>query len=72
MRKMREDNTLNQIEVIMKLKEILKRNPCSECDYYIKENNTCQSKKCGTGGDGRVDFIDKLFCEPYKDLNNDD
>lgn len=43
------------------------RNPCKECDYYHKENNTCQSKKCSPrGGDGTVNLFDKLFCEPYK------
>ena len=42
------------------------RNPCKECDYYHPENNTCQSKKCGTGGDGYVTFMDRLFCKPYK------
>ena len=42
------------------------RNPCKECDYYCPENNTCQSKKCCTGGDGHVTFLDRLFCEPYK------
>ena len=42
------------------------RNPCKECDYYHKENNTCQSKKCCTGGDGYITWIDRLFCKPYK------
>lgn len=26
------------------------RNPCKDCIYYHKENRTCQSKKCATGG----------------------
>ena len=42
------------------------RNPCKECDYYHKENNTCQSKKCCTGGSGYITWIDRLFCKPYK------
>lgn len=42
------------------------RNPCKECVYYFYENNTCQSKKCATGGDGTVTFWDRLFCEPRK------
>ena len=42
------------------------RNPCKECDYYHKENNTCQSKKCCTGGYGYITWIDRLFCKPYK------
>ena len=43
------------------------RNPCKECDYYRKENNTCQSKKCSPrGGDGTVTWMDRLFCKPYK------
>ena len=46
--------------------ETVMRNPCKECDYYHKENNTCQSKKCCTGGDGYITWIDRLFCKPYK------
>lgn len=42
------------------------RNPCKECDYYHPENNTCQSKKVATMGDGYVTFMDRLFCKPYK------
>ena len=42
------------------------RNPCKECDYYHAENNTCQSKKCCTGGEGYVTWWDRLWCEPYK------
>lgn len=42
------------------------RNPCKECDYYHEENNTCQSKKCSTGGCGYITWIDRLFCKPYK------
>ena len=42
------------------------RNPCKECDYYHKKNNTCQSKKCCTGGDGYITWIDRMFCKPYK------
>lgn len=42
------------------------RNPCKECIYYFYENNTCQSKKCATGGYGTVTFWDRLFCEPRK------
>lgn len=41
------------------------RNPCIECAYYIKENNTCQSKKCATGTNGVITFWDRLFCKPY-------
>ena len=41
------------------------RNPCKECIYY-QENNTCQSKKCATGGDGKITFWDRLFCNPCK------
>ena len=44
---------------------IIKRNPCIECAYYHKENNTCQSKKCATGTDGYITLWDRLFCEPY-------
>lgn len=44
---------------------IIKRNPCIECAYYHKENNTCQSKKCVTGTDRRITLWDRIFCEPY-------
>ena len=42
------------------------RNPCKDCIYYHKENKTCQSKKCATGGNGKVTWADKLFCSPCK------
>ena len=42
------------------------RNPCKDCIYYHKENRTCQSKKCATGGSGRVSWVDRLFCSPRK------
>ena len=42
------------------------RNPCKECIYYHKENNTCQSKKCATGGLGYITIFDRLLCEPCK------
>lgn len=42
------------------------KNPCEECLYYHKENNTCQSKKVSTGGDGYVTLIDRVLCEPHK------
>lgn len=42
------------------------QNPCKDCIYYHKENRTCQSKKCATGGSGKVSWIDKLFCSPCK------
>ena len=47
--------------------DIFKRNPCLECCFYRKENNTCQSKKCATGGAGYVGLLDRLFCEPFRD-----
>ena len=46
--------------------KIIKRNSCKECLYYHKTNNTCQSKKCATGGAGYVTWWDRLWCEPYK------
>lgn len=42
------------------------RNPCKDCIYYHKENRTCQSKKCATGGSGKVSWVDRMFCSPYK------
>lgn len=46
------------------------RNSCKECDFYHPTNNTCQSKKCCTGGAGYVTFFDRLFCKPYKAETN--
>ena len=43
------------------------RNPCKDCVYFNKENETCQSKKCATYGDGKVSWIDRLFCSPRKE-----
>lgn len=37
------------------------KNPCKDCDYYHKENNTCQSKKCGGNSIGHISILDKLF-----------
>lgn len=42
------------------------RNPCKDCIYYHKENKTCQSKKCATGGNGKVSWVDRLLCSPCK------
>lgn len=47
------------------------RNPCKDCIYYHKENRTCQSKKCATGGSGKVSWVDKLFCSPCKKNEGD-
>lgn len=38
----------------------------SDSPRYHKENKTCQSKKCATGGSGKVSWIDRLFCSPCK------
>ena len=57
--------------VIAKISTWLERkNPCNKCDFYCKENNTCQSKKCATcGNHSEVTFIDRLFCKPYNSNN---
>lgn len=39
---------------------------CKECVFYHKENNTCQSKKCACVNEGRITWIDILFCKPCK------
>jgi hypothetical protein len=39
-----------------------KRNPCKECMYYIKENNTCQSKKCASNNP-YITKIDRMLCK---------
>lgn len=49
-----------------------KRNPCKECVYYAKENGTCQSKKCSTGGYGYVGWFDRLFCKPNRSKVKED
>ena len=52
---------------MIKIKELLTRNPCNECDYYHSENNTCQSKKLATcGNHPYINKFDKMFCEPYR------
>ena len=38
-----------------------------ECIFYYKANNTCQSKKCAGVNDGRITWIDRLFCKPCID-----
>ena len=43
------------------------RNPCKDCIYYHKASQTCQSKKCATDNDGKVAWIDRMFCSPRKD-----
>lgn len=40
---------------------------CKECIFYHKANNTCQSKKCAGVNDGRITWIDRLFCKPCID-----
>ena len=40
------------------------RNACKDCEYYHKENKTCQLKKCSTGSYGYVSLSDRLFCSP--------
>ena len=52
----------------MKLKGLLKRNPCVKCDYYHKENETCQSKKCSSNNPYITKF-DRMFCEAYHGLS---
>lgn len=43
----------------------LKRNPCEECIYFVKETNVCQSKKCACNTP-YISKLDKMFCEPRK------
>lgn len=47
------------------------RNPCKDCIYYHQENKTCQSKKCATGGSGKVYWVDRLFCLSCKKNGGD-
>ena len=51
--------------MIEKVLNIIRRNPCKECMYYVPENNTCQSKKCASSNP-YVTFTDRLYCEPAK------
>ena len=53
----------------MNIFKLLKRNQCKECDYYNTPNNPqgwCQSKKVCNNGYGKVIWLDRMFCEPYK------
>lgn len=51
----------------MKFLNIFNRNPCMQCDFYNRVNNTCQSKKCSSaGGSGYVNIFDRIFCEAYR------
>lgn len=43
------------------------RDPCKDCIYYNKVSKTCQSKKCATSDNGKVAWIDRMFCSPRKD-----
>lgn len=40
-------------------------NICKDCEFYHKENKTCQAKKRATGGYGYVSLSDRLFCFTY-------
>lgn len=54
--------------MIKKLIKWFKRNPCKTCVYYRQRNNVCQSKKVATCGcHPYVNWIDRLFCEPLKE-----
>lgn len=48
------------------------RNKCKQCVYYHFENNTCQSKKVTTGGDGYVTLLDRMLCKPRKEDHETD
>lgn len=59
------------LEMIVKLRKCIKgckrktaKNACKECDYYISENGTCESKKCSTGNPYVTNF-DRKHCKPY-------
>lgn len=57
----------------MKLFNIFKRNPCKECDYYIKESNICQLKSSAMDSPW-PSLADRLFCESckYENKKNND
>ena len=55
----------------MKIIDRLKRNPCKDCKFYNSKYNTCQSKKSATYNP-YVNKLDKLFCEPYKEVKKND
>lgn len=42
----------------------MNKNACVKCGYFIRENGTCQLKKCATGTAGYVSLRDWLFCDP--------
>ena len=41
------------------------KNKCKECRHYNSGNGTCDLKKVSMGGDGRVTYLDRIFCKPY-------
>lgn len=47
------------------INNLLRKNPCKECKFYVSVNNTCHSKKCSSNNP-YVTKIDRLFCETYK------
>lgn len=57
----------------MKIVKWLKRDPCKECVYYCSIHYNmftnpvewCQSKKVSNNGNGKITWVDKLFCSPY-------
>lgn len=55
------------MKIIEKIKAFIKKDACKDCLYYVKENGTCQSKKCATSPEySYVSWSDRHFCSPYK------
>jgi hypothetical protein len=53
--------------MINKIKKLLNKNACSECNYYNPDTKVCQSKKVQTYGcHPYVNWFDRKFCKPYK------
>lgn len=51
------------------IKNFISKDVCKNCKYYNTPNNPqgwCQSKKVCNNGRGKVSWIDRHFCEPYK------
>ena len=58
------------MKIINKISNLIKRNPCRECEFYSESNNVCNSKKCATTNP-YVTRFDRMFCEPYKGESED-
>lgn len=57
--------------IVVLMLRLFTHDPCKQCIYYHASNNTCQIKKCCTGGYGYVSFLDRLCCSPCRNGRDD-